>query len=417
MPTLPSTLKSCKSQSGGLYPKDLVRGSQARITCEPLVVNSQCYRVHNNLDFLKVSLWLQWESLEFLSMLESEKQALQESEDESAPITSPDKVFSWNLSRTGTRFYNYRLSSGDIKLLLNTRKAGGQVPTARIEIGSLSSQLQCRSNYQAIVGWLKLNGATVVKEVVSEVHLAADFIGLDIGTLELENQDRWIHRPNKFTPRYYYRKLSGVSIGEGGDIMLRIYDKVGELKRCDHKQEVFKEIWNVPAYNQSPVTRVEYQLRRPALREFQSELGEIHTVEELFSALNSLWKYCTTDWSKFMDSVVDRRNHNQSKARYAPFWKAVRAVNWSGGQEFQRTVRTKHKNIDAMRKQARGLLMSICAFFDMHPDDIDTVMEVCHAVVETDMREHFNDKVEFIKQMRRKQNEVFQTFDIAEIPF
>lgn len=417
MSTLPSALQTCKSQSGiPAAPVGADRGSQTRITCEPLVVNSLPYRVHNNLDFLKVSLWLQWESQDFLLALDVAKHALQHTEDECFAITSSDNVFSWNLSRSGTRFYNFRLTSGDITLLLNTRKVDGQVPTARIEIGSLSSQLQCRTIYDSIIRWLNLNGASVVKEVVSEVHLAADFIGLDIKSLQLEDQDRWIHKPTKFTPRYSYRKLSGISIGEGGAILLRIYDKVSELKRCEHKQEVFRDIWDVAAYDGAPVTRVEYQLRREAIREFQNDLEEIQNVEQLFNALASLWTYCTTDWAKFMAAAVDR-NHNQSKARYAQFWEAVRAVTWSGVQEFHRNVRTKHKNIDALRKQARGLLMSICVFFDVNPEDIDTVTEACQTIVDADMRDHFADKAEFIRQMRRKQNEVFQTFDLADIPF
>jgi hypothetical protein len=104
-------------------------GGKTRITCPPIVVNG--------LDFLKVSFWLDWDSTELFRELEALKTFVQLTEENSTPYHAPGG-FDWNLHRTGTSRYNFRLTSGDLTLLLNTRRSDGVVPTARLEIGSLS---------------------------------------------------------------------------------------------------------------------------------------------------------------------------------------------------------------------------------------------------------------------------------------
>ncbi|MDH4318545.1 MAG: hypothetical protein OEV64_09170, partial [Desulfobulbaceae bacterium] len=71
-----------------------------------------------------------------------------------------------------------------------------------------------------------------------------------------------------------------------------------------------------------------------------------------------------------------------------------------------------HKDIDALRKQARGILMSICAAFGMNSDDIRMITDVSHALIETDLREFFKDREEFIKRMNKKKTAIFNTTDI-----
>ena len=39
-----------------------------------------------------------------------------------------------------------------------------------------------------------------------------------------------------------------------------------ELQHSTHKQETFAEIWETANYNDKPVTRIEYQLRRKLLK-------------------------------------------------------------------------------------------------------------------------------------------------------
>jgi len=113
----------------------------------------------------------------------------------------PENGFDWNLYRTGTQKYSFRIKSGDVTLLFSRRKASHDIPNCRLEIGSLS----CWSPgffaiYERAKTFLAVYGAKIVKERVSEAHLAADFIGTDIKFLDLCDQSKWIakatHRLN-----------------------------------------------------------------------------------------------------------------------------------------------------------------------------------------------------------------------------
>lgn len=386
--------------------------SQTGITCDRIVAKS-LVRVHRGVDFLKVNYWVQWEDFSFLDVLEWSKKRLQETEDEQVHVLN-SKGIEWNLQRTGTSKFNYRLKAGDVTLLFNRRVPEGNIPNFRLEIGSLTAQTRLLQTINDIKHWLDRQGAEFKKERVAEVHLAVDFIGLDIKTLGLENQDRWIQRSHSFAPYYHHRKLTGISMGKG-DFMLRVYDKVTELKRSEHKQEIFRELWKTDTYDSYPVTRVEYQLRRPVLKEFNhlEYCNGIDTVKQLYFGLRALWKYATTDWARFMATMIDRDNKHQSRALYSDFWEIVRSVVWTGIEELRREKKTKHKNIEALRKQARGILMSIAAFFVSSSEEIDHIVSHSQELIEKDLREFFEDKSKFIKRMDKKRNEII----LDTIPF
>ena len=84
---------------------------------------------------------------------------------------------------------------------------------------------------------------------------------------------------------------------------------------------------------------------------------------------------------------------------------AVRAVVWTGIHEFYRAKPVKHKNIDALRKQARGIFMSIAAFFIDEPDDIEQIVHRSKKLLEHNLYHFFENEEEFVKKMEIKQAE------------
>ena len=379
--------------------------AQARITCAPQVVRDSLVRVHRGIDFLKVNFWLSWGAPDFLNIMHHMKGMLQDTEDEQVACFK-SKGLTWNLQRTGTRKFSYVLKSGDVTLLFSPREPKGNLPNFRVEIGSLTSQTALYQTLNDVRHWLERHDAEFIKERVAEVHLAADFIGIDIKQLGVENPDRWIHRSHLFDSHHEHKKLTGISVGKS-DFALRIYDKVTELKRSENKQEVFRDLWKVDAFDQHPVTRVEYQLRRPVLKQFNhlEYCNSIDTVKNLLFGLRAIWKYATGDWSRFTATTVDRLNKNQSRAIDSEFWAVVRSVVWVGVEELRREKAIKHKDIDALRKQARGIFMSIASFFVQEPEDIDRIVSCSAQFLERDLREYFENRPAFIKKMLAKRNE------------
>ena len=408
---------------------------QARLTSGlPVVRDSIGMRAVRGLDFMKVSLHVKWDGRDsdLLPILEMMKKIVQDTEQDCIPVFK-EHGFDWNLYRSGTRYYTYRIKSGDVTLLFNRRSHDQKIPNCRLEIGSLSCWSPgFYSIFNKVKAFLALHGGEVMKEIVSEVHLAADFVGTDIKTTDLDDRSRWIALARKdgdndglvvqkrdpepdpdvlnFDRDYTNRKFSGVRVGKG-NLMLRIYDKVTELKctRATHKQQIFSEIWGLDTYDQTPVTRVEYQLRRPKLREFSDKEGnQINTVFDLVNALKSLWAYLTTEWTRHSESPVNR-NHNQTKAKVSEFWQKVQAVVWTGVFGYVRTHPVKHRDIEMLRKQARGILMSVCASMEVEPDDIDKIVYLCKDMIEEDLHRFFKDEKKFVDKMTTKRNEFRST--------
>lgn len=395
-------------------------GARAGITCAPPVADCfPDYRVHQGIDFLKVSFWVEWTAHDFLKLCQQKKEALQATESEdNLPFTFGG--LNWNISRHGARSFRYRLLHGDITLLVSTRGATTNWPSVRLEIGSLTSQTNLVSTLDCIRNFLCRCGAQVVREQVSEVHLAADFIGLNIRELDLDNKDRWISLARHFVPYYQGWKLSGMTLGKG-DLMLRIYDKVLELSDQGHKQEVFRELWGVPAYNAQSVTRVEYQLRRGELkrfRELDQQTGELtcfSTSNQLLKGLQSLWGYCTGTWSRFTATMVDRGNKHQARARLSEFWVALQSLCWSTVLEVTREVGVRCKDVDKLRKQVLGCVMSVVAFY-LYGDDLydyRSVLAKAEEFIAEDLKNFSKDGNEFSKRMKRKHIEAV----VDVIPF
>lgn len=392
--------------------------AQAGISCASQVatLSLPAHRVHTGIDFLKVSFWCLWTDTAFLDLCEKIKRSMQETESEMVRAFSY-KGQTWNISRTGVRLYPYRLCAGDVVLLLSRRNSNTGFPSVRLEIGSLTSQTQLENTLSGIQVFLQDCGAVLVQEKVSEVHLAADLIGLDIETFGLEDRSRWVSRAVTFSSHYQHWRLTGVCLGKG-DFMLRCYNKVLELRDQAHKQEVFRELWGLSSYDEKPVTRVEFQIRRPILKEFggiddNGEPLSVSTCDELFGSLAALWRYCS-EWARFMDGPVDRKHRHQDRASPSEFWGAVQCAEFTGPHKVFRQRATAHKDVDRLRKQILGCMMSLAAFYVDDIYDFDRIKRFSSRQL-IQIFDHFyaNDEIEFEARMMRKRNEAL----VELVPF
>jgi hypothetical protein len=378
---------------------------QARITCP--------YQLANGLDTLKLSFWVKWDSDDFLNELETHKKMIQSTSNaQSIPYHCPGN-FDWNIFRTGTTLYPYRLLSGDITFLLNNRESDGNIPNVRLEIGSQSCWMPgYKEIYGRFIRWIEVLGGKIAKEIVSEVHLAVDVIGLDINDLTIHDQELWISQVKDFNVYRHARKITGITIGKG-KTMLRIYDKVHELRFSTHKQETCAEIWKTGSYDRKPVTRIEFQVRREVLKDFRitsESLTGIDTFRDLCNTQQSIWAYCTQLWSRHILAPIDHENNHQSRAGLSDFWKIVISVEWAGSDQFSKQKARPNKSLDRLRKQFAGIAMTIAAFDRASSDDIDHVLGISKKILDAELMDlYIEDKDEFAKRMDRKKREIFDS--------
>ena len=388
-------------------------GSPARLTGDPVTV-LQPYRVHQSFDKLKVTFWVDWHNSAFFDFLQLKKDALQETD---ALDFLPIRLHGadWNVSRTGVKLYPFRLIAGDVTLLLSRRNSDKGLPSCSLEIGSLSSQTNLQNTVSGAKAFIEACGGKFVKEIVSEVHLAVDFIGLHISDLTFDNKDRWISRARSFSLYYSGFKFTGCTLGQG-DLMLRCYDKGLELRDSEHKQKVFAELWNLPTYDAAPVTRVEFQIRRPILKDFigkESPEG-VSSVDQLMGSLSSLWSYLTCEWVRLSETDVDRDNGHQADSKVSEFWQALQKIEWGGFFSVTRFKKQMNKDLFSLRKQVLGGMMSVLAFYHDDIYDYRTLNNLARDIITEDLkRMQSKDESKFIRRMMTKRNEA--CFDL--VPF
>ena len=105
-------------------------------------------------------------------------------------------------------------------------------------------------------------------------------------------------------------QVTGFTVGKG-KIQARIYDKALELRRSG--KDWLYDLWEVS--QDSQVWRVEFQLRREALKEFG-----IESFDDLLKASPSLWDYLTGKWLSV-----------RANKRLVSFWEAVQAAKFATG--------------------------------------------------------------------------------------
>ncbi len=132
------------------------------------------------------------------------------------------------------------------------------------------------------------------------------------------------------------RKHTGFSIGT--DIKLRVYDKRYELRNDPVKWGVFADKYDgIP----DVLTRVEFQLRRVALKEFDVGDGaRIEGVESYLAVRENLWRYLTEDWFRLTAEKVDKDNNHQSRAGTWFFWEVVQNAVSKASDVMQRVKRS-----------------------------------------------------------------------------
>jgi len=390
-----------KSPQGERCPRK--KGVQAGITCTP--------RVATGCDKLKVSCWFDWRNPELFERLETHKRGLQETENLlRAPfdLVKSETSFNFNLHRTGTTKFSYILSTGDIIMLLSPRPVDSTLHNCQIEIGSISSQTDAQGIYQEIISVLRLLNCRLHKEIVQEIHLAADLVGVAIRKTQFRKENHWITRALKFSYFSSRRKMTGMSWGSG-DVMFRAYDKIQEMKEKHEtsKQNFFATKWQVDL-TATDITRCEFQIRRPVLKEFDVPTD---TVKDIFDNLQAIWQYLTQEWCRLCSTPVDRKNKHQDRAETSFLWQLVQEAVFSPPQRTTRRIRQcLIKNVNALRDQFRGIALSLAASEGLLTDNIDHIVSRAQFMLFDDLRRLLQrDKAKFLRTLQMRFNECYAT--------
>lgn len=309
----------------------------------------------------------------------------------------------------GGAHYRYQLVSGGIKIFIR-RESSETVSNMWIEIGSIP--LCVKGGLKPVCDELwaifKSEGIIFEKNILSRVDIYADFDHCDAGEMcDKFYENARITRARKeanysqllgyggeinFSMHSIGGRKTGFAIGT--ETHLRVYDKRFEMQRDPIKWGVFADKYDgIP----ETLTRVEFQLRRNALKSFAlDETGEkrIEGYESYLEVRERLWKSLTTDWFRLIDKPVDKENNHQSRAKTWPAWEVVQCAVNASLDVIRRIKRRVEVDCSQLLKMGLGCLVKSALYVSgkSMPEPVD-VLTLCKTMIISFGREYYNKTV------------------------
>lgn len=314
----------------------------------------------NGIDTLDLAIDVSWQSNEFLEYLEDIKGIAVK---ESKPLTvfldynQPGQESPFTIFNHGTEGYRWLLSNGQYFLKIGNwiqpKKKGRPsiCATIRSETLWLLGLAGAVNQLQELIAKA---GGKIVKVKCSRVDPCVDIL-LPEQVWDNSIAKYRVCRARKLSEHFENDILTGLSIGQG-QICARLYDKPLEIRTQSPHKEWLYGIWGIdpdgiPEGHR--IIRVEFQLRRTALK----ELG-IDLISDLYNKSENLWAYCSRKWLKFRD----RPGNHHTMRKTFQWWKAVQN-GFPGAQTAHPLIR--EPAFKAQEKQlfyqAKGCLTSLHA--------------------------------------------------------
>jgi hypothetical protein len=298
------------------------RGAESSNTA-PQKYNADAFRLLRcGIDSLYLSfrgeLSLDW----FARLTELKEKAQSESKKEQslAQVKIGEHLF--EVADRGSRFYAFVLRDNAFSISVSR---GTAVPLAYAQV---RSEYLAHQPLEAIVEALRFVVNTLGKvkgsPLVSRVDLCADFVP----PCEMDGWTHraWVTRARVIRPHYVNHRFTGWSIGEGGPLVCRLYDKVFEIVTKSQAVHLF-ELWGAAGWEMStPVFRLEAQFRRDVL----DQMG-LKSVEQVTRNLRGLWRYFSEDWLRL--TVPDDSDINPTRWPTHPLWAALSSLPWGESEQ------------------------------------------------------------------------------------
>ncbi len=155
---------------------------------------------------------------------------------------------------------------------------------------------------------------------LSRVDLCCDFV--TSFPLADVKEFQWITRAKNIDRHTDSKRFSGFSIGMGGFLSARLYNKTIEMKK--NPRPYLEALWKNEGWDSSEeVWRLEFQFRRPVLKQFA-----VLSLSDLENGLAGLWNYASSQWLRL--AIPSETDNTQSRWPAASLWQVLQGASWSG---------------------------------------------------------------------------------------
>jgi len=260
------------------------------------------------------------------------------------------------------------------KHVFEVKEKGASLFPYIIEDGAFRIQLS-RPGHKAPMAYVKVSAAYLahVGPVEAEKHLyellsqlgelkeSANVSRIDLfvdfqSSVDMEGWDRhaWVTRASAINAYAVSGQFSGWSIGLGGIISARLYNKLLEIVVSG--KDWILPLWQKGGWDSGMVWRLEFELKREVLT--QKGLSKLSQV---LNHLNGLWSYATTEWLRLTLPNADDKTRSRWPSH--PLWDFLASVDWEGkgGPLTKRFSPTRSPNDDKLFQIAYSAILSYMA--------------------------------------------------------
>lgn len=251
----------------------------------------------------------------------------------------------------GARLFPFILEDNAFRIQLS--RSRGKVPLAFVKLSSayLSSETpeDAEKHLRGIVGQFgELEGPALV----SRIDLFVDFVSSE--DMEWDRRS-WITRGRKVWAHAEDDDFSGWSIGMGGIMSARLYNKSLEIEVTG--KQYFKELWRKVGWDgKATVWRLEFELKREVLTQHG-----ISTLYDTLPSLNGFWSYATTEWLRL--AIPNPDDKTRSRWPIHPLWQYLSSVDFGsdGGPLSKRFTPSRVPSDDKMFSLGFSMLINFMA--------------------------------------------------------
>jgi len=296
----------------------------------------------------------------------------------------------FTLKNRGMRFHPFRLESEDFVIGLAEKPINTNPEVfVKLKSGFLWSY-GYQEAYERSIEWFNKFPGKIIGSRTSRLDICLDTDEVEFHQDDIDKIITRAKSKTNFHPGSMHKfgnEFSGFSIGKGDPIVARIYDKTLENK--GKGKAWFETIWEKNGWDgQKNIWRIEFQLRRKALK----ELG-IEKVESIKENEDRLWNYLTEQWLKIDD----------------PRWSIVSQTNKPITDPLVRK-KVKQGNLFPLTNQIIGILVSIGVLINNN-----NLNEVLKYVENKVLEKHKGKGTSFIKEVNKRKDKFYQEDSEASI--
>lgn len=273
----------------------------------------------------------------------------------------------FEVKEKGASMFPYILEDGAFRIQLS--RPGHKAPMAYVKVSAkFLAHVGAVEAERQLYALLTELGELKESANVSRIDLFVDFQS----SFDMEGWDRhaWVTRASSINAYAVSGQFSGWSVGLGGVISARLYNKLLEIIASG--KEWIIPLWQKAGWDGSGlIWRQEFEIKRDVLT--QKGLSKL---SEVMKHLDGLWSYATTEWLRL--TLPNPEDKTRSRWPIHPLWLCIASIDWegSGGPLSKRFTPARSPNDDKLFQIGYSAILSYMA---KHGFPANELYEGCEA--------------------------------------